>query len=51
MFCSLQIIQQEQQMRQKFEAVIREENDRRWQGLKKISDDEMVTIKETFQVG
>ncbi|KAK3782928.1 hypothetical protein RRG08_016307 [Elysia crispata] len=43
------IIQQEQQMRQKYEAVIREENDRRWQGLKKISDDEMVTIKETFQ--
>ncbi|GFO32100.1 neurofilament heavy polypeptide-like isoform x5, partial [Plakobranchus ocellatus] len=43
------IIQQEQQMRQKYEAALREENDRRWQGLKKLSDDEMATIKDTFQ--
>ncbi|CAL1541583.1 unnamed protein product [Lymnaea stagnalis] len=43
------LINQEQQVRQRYESTLREQNDKRWQGLKKLSDDEMVAIRETFQ--
>ncbi|KAH9498937.1 hypothetical protein Btru_005400 [Bulinus truncatus] len=39
------LIQQEQLLRQKFE----DEDDRRWQVMKKFREDEIVSFKETFQ--
>ncbi|XP_012944188.1 mediator of RNA polymerase II transcription subunit 12 [Aplysia californica] len=43
------MVQQEQQVRQKHEATIREENEKWRQGLKKVSDEEMYTVRDTFQ--
>ncbi|XP_059170731.1 putative leucine-rich repeat-containing protein DDB_G0290503 isoform X2 [Physella acuta] len=44
------LILQEQQVRQKYETTVREENEKKWQVLKKLSDEELATIRDTFQM-
>ncbi|CAG5131423.1 unnamed protein product, partial [Candidula unifasciata] len=43
------LIISEQQVRLKFESAMREENEKRWHSLKKVSDEDVNIIKETLQ--
>ncbi|XP_074648351.1 coiled-coil domain-containing protein 154-like isoform X2 [Tubulanus polymorphus] len=43
------LVHTEQKLRLDYERMLREENERRWESLKKIADDELIIIKESLR--